>query len=397
MVRLIFLSDFTEAYAHHLLQGILTYAKQKDQEAWVVCRMPPSYKETYGIKGVVEWAKKWDANAIIGRFNHDDDIDLFRRNGIIAIAQDFKRRFNSIPNITSNYHDTGRLAARFFIEKGYKHFAFYGYKDTVWSDERCEGFYEGIKEAGYSKNFYTYTNQQLETLWYYDTTPLLNWLNQLPQQTAVFCCDDNQGNKITEICKSNKIQIPEHLAVLGVDNDTTLCELSDPPLSSIHLDIEAGGYETAELIMNLMKQKDFQPQDVIIKAISIINRASTNSFATNDIYINEALEFIHSNLDKALNVTDLVKKLPLSRRLLEMRFKKVTGRSVYNYIIYNRIEEFARKIHETDKPINEIATEMEFYNYSNLVQQFKQIKGCTPTEFRKKTKHTTCNKQHFIA
>lgn len=386
MVRLIFLSDFTEAYAHHLLQGILTYAKQKDQEAWVVCRMPPSYKETYGIKGVVEWAKKWDANAIIGRFNHDDDIDLFRRNGIIAIAQDFKRRFNNIPNITSNYHDTGRLAAQFFIEKGYKHFAFYGYKDTVWSDERCEGFYEGIREAGYGKNFYTYTNQQLETLWYYDTTPLLNWLNQLPQQTAVFCCDDNQGNKITEICKSNSIKIPEHLTVLGVDNDTTLCELSDPPLSSIHLDIEAGGYETAELIMNLMKQKDFQPQDVIIKAISIINRASTNSFATNDMYINEALEFIHSNLDKALNVTDLVKKLPLSRRLLEMRFKKVTGRSVYNYIIYNRIEEFARKIHETDKPINEIATEMEFYNYSNLVQQFKQIKGCTPTEFRKRNK-----------
>lgn len=386
MVRLIFLSDFTEAYAHHLLQGILTYAKQKDQEAWVVCRMPPSFKETYGIKGVVEWAKKWDANAIFGRFNHDDDIDLFRRNGIIAIAQDFKHRFNNIPNITSNYHDTGRLAAQFFIEKGYKHFAFYGYKDTVWSDERCEGFYEDIKEAGYSKNFYTYTNQQLETLWYYDTTPLLNWLNQLPQQTAVFCCDDNQGNKITEICKSNRIQIPEHLAVLGVDNDTTLCELSDPPLSSIHLDIEAGGYETAELIMNLMKHKDFQPQDVIIKAISIINRASTNSFATNDMYINEALEFIHSNLDKALNVTDLVKKLPLSRRLLEMRFKKVTGRSVYNYIIYNRIEEFARKIHETDKPINEIATEMEFYNYSNLVQQFKQIKGCTPTEFRKRNK-----------
>lgn len=386
MVRLIFLSDFTEAYAHHLLQGILTYAKQKDQEAWVVCRMPPSYKETYGIKGVVEWAKKWDANAIIGRFNHDDNIDLFRKNGIIAIAQDFKCRFNNIPNITSNYHDTGRLAAQFFIEKGYKHFAFYGYKDTVWSDERCEGFYEGIKEAGYSKNFHTYTNQQLETLWYYDTTPLLNWLNLLPQQTAVFCCDDNQGNKITEICKSNSIQIPEHLAVLGVDNDTTLCELSDPPLSSIHLDIEAGGYETAELIMNLMKQKDFQPQDVIIKAISIINRASTNSFATNDMYINEALEFIHSNLDKALNVTDLVKKLPLSRRLLEMRFKKVTGRSVYNYIIYNRIEEFARKIHETDKPINEIAAEMEFYNYSNLVQQFKQIKGCTPTEFRKRNK-----------
>lgn len=51
-------------------------------------------------------------------------------------------------------------------------------------------------------------------------------------------CDDNQGLHITEACKQNKIRIPEEVAVLGVDNDEMLCDLSDPPLSSIGLDIE---------------------------------------------------------------------------------------------------------------------------------------------------------------
>lgn len=386
MIRLIFLSDFTEAFPHNLLQGILTYAKQKAKEPWVVCRMPPSYKDQYGIEGVVEWAKNWNANAIIGRFNSDEDVSLFQQNGIIAVAQDFKQRFCNIPNITSDYKATGHMAAAFFLERGFKHFAFYGYENTVWSDERCDGYQQHIEAAGLGTHFYAYTNQPLETLWYYDTTPLVQWLKGLPPQTALFCCDDNQGNKITEACKLSGIRIPEDIAVLGVDNDTTVCDLSDPPLSSINLDIEHGGYDAAELITQLMKHPEMKYHDVIIKPTTIINRASTNSFATDDPYIAQALEFIHNNLYAQLTVTDLVKQLPLSRRLLENRFKQATGKSVYNYILNTRMELFARLIQETDKPISEIAIDMGFNNYGNLARQFKMIKGCTPTEYRNQEK-----------
>ena len=73
--------------------------------------MPPSYKLTYGIEGVLKWAKAWQADAIIGRFDNDDNVELFRKNGIIAIAQDYKSRFSNIPNITGDYHKTGRMAA----------------------------------------------------------------------------------------------------------------------------------------------------------------------------------------------------------------------------------------------------------------------------------------------
>lgn len=99
MVRLIFLSDFTEAFPHILLQGILRYAKENAQKEWVVCRMPPSFKSQFGIEGVLEWAKNWKANAMIGRFDNDENVSLLQQNGITVIAQDYKRRFTNIPNI----------------------------------------------------------------------------------------------------------------------------------------------------------------------------------------------------------------------------------------------------------------------------------------------------------
>ena len=199
MIRLILLSDFTEFFPHNLLKGVLMYANS--HEPWVVCRMPLSYKQTYGIKGVLKWAKTWHADAIIGRFDNDDNVEIFRENGIIAIAQDYKARFSNIPNITGDYYKTGRMAAEFFLRKGYQNFAFYGYRDTVWSQERCEGFYKCIAEHGFGNCFQSYQEQSLDDLWFYEAPPLLKWLQSLPLPTALFACDDNQGNRITELCK----------------------------------------------------------------------------------------------------------------------------------------------------------------------------------------------------
>lgn len=235
MIRLILLTDFTEAFAHNLLRGILEYSKER--EPWVVCRMPPSYKQSHGIPGVLKWAKKWQADAIIAQFDDDDEVELFRENGIIALAQDFKSRFSVIPNITSEYKLTGQMAADFFLQKGFRNFAFYGYENVVWSEERCMGFRDRIIEKGFGDNFFEYQKQPLENLWYYESEPLASWIKSLPHPLALMACDDTQGNKIMEVCRVLGIKIPEEIAVLGVDNDEIICSLSDPPLSSVNLNI----------------------------------------------------------------------------------------------------------------------------------------------------------------
>ena len=381
MIRLILLTDFTEAFAHNLLRGILEYSKGR--EPWVVCRMPPSYKQANGIPGVLEWAKKWEADAIIAQFDDTDEVELFRQNGIIALAQDFKSRFSVIPNITSRYKQTGQMAADFFLQKGFRNFAFYGYKDVVWSEERCMGFRDRIVEKGFGDCFFEYQKQSLENLWYYESEPVANWIKSLPRPVALMACDDTQGNKIMELCRVLGIKIPEEVAVLGVDNDEIICGLSDPPLSSVNLNIVKGGYEAARLIERLLRDKDAISEDVVIQPVTIVNRLSTDIYATDNPVILTALKYIHQNLLNKISEEDIVRQVPLSRRLLEIRFKQVTGQPIYQYISNLRMERFAQLLLANTEPVADLAVQVGLADAKNLARQFKEWKGCTPVEYRK--------------
>ena len=384
MIRLILLTDFTEAFAHNLLRGILEYSKGRDP--WVVCRMPPSYKQTYGIPGVLKWAKKWEADAIIAQFDDDDEVELFRQNGIVALAQDFKSRFSVIPNITSKYELTGQMAADFFLQKGFRNFAFYGYKDVVWSEERCMGFRDRVTEKGFGNSFFEYQKQPLENLWYYESEPLADWIKSLPHPVALMACDDTQGNRIMEVCRVLGIHIPEEISVLGVDNDEIICSLSEPPLSSVSLNIAKGGYEAARLIDKLMQDKESAYEDVIIQPVTIVNRLSTDIYATDNPAILAALRYIHQNLANKINVEDIVKQVPLSRRLLEVRFRQVTGQSIYQYVSDLRMERFSQLLLAGNEPIADLAMQVGLSDFKNLSRQFKSWKGCTPIEFRKRNR-----------
>lgn len=383
MIRLILLTDFTESYAHKLLKGIMDYSKK--HEPWVLCRMPPAFRQQYGIEGILNWAKRWKADAIIAQFDNVDNVDLFRENGIVALAQDYKSRFSTIPNITSDYKLTGKMVADFFLQRGFNNFAFFGYKNACWSQERCEGFKNEITKFGFEKNFYAFHNQKLEELWYYKQHPVSKWLKSLPKPIALMACDDTQGQIITEICKICNLRIPEDIAVMGVDNDEMTCDLSDPSLSSVLLDVEKGGYDSAELIDKMVKSQNFDDyRDIFISTSYIVQRQSTNVYPIQDKEIAKALKFIDECTLEKINVDDVVKQVPLSRRLLEIRFKQFTKMSIYQYIMKKRMDRFAQLLIESKSPVNEIAAQLGIIDMKNLSRQFKTIEGCSPLQYRKK-------------
>ena len=382
MLRLLIITDFTESFPTKLLQGIVKYSRLKEQ--WVVCRMPPSYKNRIGIPGVVKWAKDWGADAVVGQFEETDDVSLFAKNGIVAVAQDFKKRFTSIPNITGDYLGTGRMAARFFIEHGFRNFGFFGFNDVCWSDERCEGFREVVEEAGFGDSFYIYNTQDIDHLWYYERPKMAAWLRMIPKPIAIMACDDNQGNNLIEACHTAGIKIPSEVAVMGVDNDELLCSLSSTPLSSIQVDIEGGGFQAAQLIEKMVADPLTPVQDVVLQPIKIIDRMSTAAYATDDVQIQKAVQYIHRNIQKKISVRDVMGETALSRRLLERRFRNVTGQSIYQYISSLKIKHFAEMLLDTDEQVSLITLSLGESDTKSISRRFKQIYGCSPQEWREK-------------
>lgn len=388
MARVVFLTDFSEEYARNILCGIIRYAKETRQ-TWNICKLPLSIRDKYGIEEVVKWTLRMKAEAVIGQFYNTDNVDLFWKNGIIPVAQDFKKRFTTIPNITGPHRLAGEMCAEYFIKKGFRHFAFYGTRNIVWSDERCQGFREKVLRTNPEFTFSALRNNTQDDLWYYDSTRLITWLQSLPKPVAIMACDDNQAYHITESCQQierggeNENRIPDDIAVLGVDNDKTTCELSVPNLSSLNQGVEQGGYDVAKLIDRLIKNPGSEWDDVMVMPTHIVTRQSTDIYANNDPHIARILKFIHENISRKLPVSELVGLVPLSRRLLETRFKKQMGTSIYDYIIQIRIEKMMQLLCE-GMSVSEAAAELGFTDIKNVSRAFKQLKGLTPSEYRGK-------------
>lgn len=380
MVRLIIISDFTEIYATRLLKGILAYSRET--EPWVICRMPTTFMQQHGVQAVADWAVRWGADAVIGQFNPDDPVDLFSQRGIVVIAQDYKHRFTTIPNITGDYYNQGRQAAQFFVSRGFRHFAFYGYEDVVWSEERWKGFSDTLLEKGFSGQVSDYRKQSLDNLWYYALKPLSDWLLSLPHPTALLACDDTRANVIIEACRAAGLHVPKDVAVMGVDNDEVICQLSFPELSSISTDVFHAGYETAAYIDSLLKGKTREVKDIEVPYMAIVERMSTEIFATDNPNILRVLEFIHSHLSSALDTPTLLRLVPLSRRLLEKQFKAATGLSIHKYVTDVRIRHFAQLLITTDEDIDELAFLTGLSSAKNLSRQFRARMGMTPLAYR---------------
>ena len=340
MIRVLIISDFTESFSHKLLAGLVDYSRRKEQ--WIVRRMPPEYKSKIGIPGVIRVAKDWGIDAVIGQFEPTDDVGLFAENGLVAIAQDYKKRFATIPNITADYIGTGRMAAKFFLERGFRNFGFFGFNDVCWSDERCEGFRREVEAAGFGGSFYAYRMQEIAMVWHYQRNRLNEWLQSLPKPIAIMACDDNQGSNLIEACHGLGIKIPSEVSVMGVDNDESLCSLGSATLSSIQIDIEEGGRQTAALVEKLVADPSAPVDDVVLKPVKIVSRMSTAAFATDDQQILKAILYIHKNALKKISVADVMTEAALSRRLLERRFKSVTGKTLYEYITDQKLRTIPR-------------------------------------------------------
>ena len=147
------------------------------------------------------------------------------------------------------------MAAEHLLERGFQSFAFVGIARRVWSKRRERSFCRAIVKAGHRVDVYSPPRTQREQQWGREQPALAAWLSQLPKPTGVMACNDDRGREVLEACRAADIHVPEELAVVGVDNDELLCELADPPLSSVALDAEGTGYRAAKLLDQMMKRR----------------------------------------------------------------------------------------------------------------------------------------------
>lgn len=358
MIKILLLIDYSSEFDRKLLRGLVQYSKENGP--WLFYRLPSYYSTMHGEQGILKWAKEWKADAIIGQWNNDT-IDLQKELNIPVVLQNYHHRSVTYSNLTGDYKGTGRMAAQFFAKRMFRNFAYFGVKGVVWSDERCEGYRQEVKRIG--GEFFSFESDKQEDEIRMEAS---QWLQQLPKPVALFCCDDAHALFISETCKMTNIPIPEEIALLGVDNDELMCNISDPPISSIELEVERGGYSIGRLIHQQIKKEHEGTFNIVINPIRIELRQSTEKHNIKDPYILEVVKYIESHYSSDLTIESLLANIPLSRRNFEVKFKNALNTSIYQYILNCRCNHLADLLLTTDRPLADLAMEVGFTDYNTL-------------------------------
>ncbi len=382
MYKILLLLDYASEFERNILRGLVKYSSEHGP--WLFYRLPPSFRATYGDEGIIRYAREWKADAVIGRWDNDE-LDIRKELDIPVVYQNYHHRRLDCSNLTGDYRSAGYMAAQFFLQKGYRNFAYMGIEGVVWSCERRDAFREYVSSRGGKFFCFEYAQKDDPGL----RESLRSWLEMLPKPVALFCCDDENALYVSETCKMGDLHIPDDISVLGVDNDELICSISDPPISSVELNVKAGGYALGRLIHEMIDGNFNGARDVVISPVRIVTRQSTEKYDISDPYIKKVVQRIDNDYAQPLTVGTLLADIPMSRRNLEVKFRQAVGTSIWQYLLGCRCRHLAELLITTDRQLIDLAAEAGFNDYTNIARVFRKIFGCSPKEYR--------NKNHIFA
>ena len=182
-----------------------------------------------------------------------------------------------------------------------------------------------------------------------------HWVEALPKPVGLMACNDIRGQQVLNACRDVEIAVPEDVAVLGVDNDDVLCDLSYPTLSSVLPDTRRIGFEAAALLERMIGGEPPPDDTTRIPPLGVVTRRSTDVLAIEDRHLARAVRFIREHACDGITVEDVLADIPLSRSVFERRFARLFGHSPKAEIVRARLERIKQLLAETELPLKQIA------------------------------------------
>ena len=380
--RVLFLVDARNKLTHEILLGISKYIKTSQN--WIIVKDLSNYlhQRPFTINDI----KKMHLDGVVCinlSVNQEALIKKIIKIKLPLLIKGINRDIPGAINIISNNDLIAEMAADHLLNLGLKHFAFVGLKFLIWSRQRRNVFRAKISQAGYDIHIFEFKSAKTSIYDNTDTQRLVEWLTKLPKPAGVMACNDDFGLKILQCCQMANISVPEELAIIGVDNDETVCDLCIPSLSSIARDAQQAGFEGARLMNMQMKSKPVKKNNIFIDTTHIETRQSTDMLAIHDANVKEALVFIRKNTLHNISVDDVVDTVMISRRNLDQKFILALDRTVHEEITRMRIKKICEMLQITNLSITQIAYDCGFNNLAQLGGYFLRHKGISPGKYRK--------------
>lgn len=287
----------------------------------------------------------------------------------------FARRKTGLVKLVNNNDLIGRMGADYFLTLGV--FASYAFvpddQNRGWSRMRERAFCARLTERGIDCSVFGRPREELG-----------DWLAGLPKPVAVMTPFDLRAKEVLTVCRARRLSVPNEVAILGVDDDSLICEMSRPSLSSIRLDQIAYGRKAAAMLDELMRaRKDVPSRTQIVEPGQIVERESTRALPPAVLLSRRMQAFIESHATEGLSPDDVARAVGVSRRLADLRFRQTSGTTLRRAIEARQLAELKRLLRKTAIPIAKASLQCGFHSALWAKYVFKRNVGMTMSEWRR--------------
>lgn len=370
------LIETSNAYARGILEGIVAW--QRANESWSI-HLPESERGAPPHK----WLSRWSGDGVIARIETAEIARSVQRLGLPVVDVSAARRVPDLPWVETDDEAVAREAFEHLSARGFRHFGFCGDPGFNWSVWRRDAFVKRVADSGGVSHVHdSLPLYSPDYSWPRERLRLLEWVRSLPRPVGILACYDFKAQQLLDVCRELDCAIPEEIAVIGVDDDRLICELSTPPLSSVIPNTRQTGYTAASLLDQMMSGDPVEPTAHLIPPLGVTLRQSTDILAVEDPDVVAALRFIREHACQGISVNDILQRIPVSRRRLESKFVELLNRTPHAEIQRLRMERAKRLLAETDLSLSEIADRVGFQHTEYLSVAFKREVGSSPRDYR---------------
>jgi LacI family transcriptional regulator len=367
------------AYGRGLLRGVARYIHEHGP--WSV------YFRPQGLDAPSpRWLTRWRGDGILARINDRKMARAVLRTGLPAVDLRAAVPGLKLPGIGPDNRLIAQLVWRHFCDAGFEHFAFCGApRGQNWFlDIRHDQFHQLVEQSG--RECHAYQPRPSErggAAWEQEQERLARWLRKMPKPIGIMACDDDHGLDVLDACLRAGLSVPDQVAVVGVNNDESLCNLSNPPLSSVDVNHERIGYEAAALLDRMMagaeppkEVREFPPRGLAV-------RQSSDVIGVDDEQVAAALRYIRAHAGEMIGVSHVANAVDVSRSKLERRFVKLLGRTPKQELLRVQLGRARELLTHTMLTIPTVARKAGFQSAGYFHDVFRRRVGCTPGDYRR--------------
>ena len=379
MKKIALLIETSRTFGREFLNGIAKYAQSRHD--WLMRLMTPE-----DLRGRRPFT---DFDGIIARAADAATVRKILASGLPTVDTSNEQKVQRFLSIGPDDDTIGVMAAEFFLGRGFRNFAFCGFRGMTFSDIRYKAFAGRLDTAGFDVHEFAFPEPMTDDFLYREKLDdmriidrISKWAKTLPPRTAVFCANDMRAYQLIRAAATESIRVPHDLAVLGCDNDNLICLFSTPPLSSINPNAEGVGYAAARVLHTAMQDpaaaQTRRHKPFRVHPGELIERTSTEFYPVSPDWLSDLLVFIDRNIAHPISASDVVAHSGRSYPTVEKTFEKAFGETIGRYVMRTKMNEARRLISRGGHSSKEIAALTGFSSPQYFCNAYRRFFGASP-------------------